>query len=67
LPTITPIARELTVEDARQIIELAEADERRRSRLTAALRAALEAGELEHALEVAREICGLENPLPPAA
>jgi hypothetical protein len=61
IPPITPVPRELTPDDVRIIIEIAERVQTRRDELTAKLRAALDANDTGRVLEIAREICGLEK------
>lgn len=61
IPPITPIPRELSVEDVRDIITTAERAQARRSELTAEMKAALEANDVPRLKDAVRRICGLEE------
>ena len=61
MPPITTVPRDLTEDDVRAIIEIAERVQARRAELTAKLRAALDAGDTGRVVEIAREMCGLEE------
>jgi hypothetical protein len=67
IPSITAVQRELTADDVRTIIRLAEAEEARRSEQIDRLRAALESGDGDRVVQIARELCGLVEAEPPAA
>jgi len=55
-PLITPVFRDFTAESAAEIIDIA----LRRAALVGDMRTALEAGDKDRALELAREVAGLE-------
>jgi hypothetical protein len=61
IPPITPVERDLTVEAVREIIAIAEAAQARRRELTAAMRAALQAGDQELVVKTARQLVRLEE------
>lgn len=61
IPPIIAVRKDLTVESVRLIVEAAEAEEARRHELVVALRAALDTADIPMVLEIAREICGLEQ------
>jgi hypothetical protein len=61
VPPITAVQRELRADDVRTIIRLAEAEEARRSEQIGRLHAALEAGDDEQVVQIAREVCGMEK------
>jgi hypothetical protein len=61
IPPITPVPRDLTVDDVRTIIETAEHAQARRAELAAAMRAALAAGDQARVNGLAREMVGLEE------
>jgi hypothetical protein len=58
VPPITPVERDLTVDDVRVIIEAAESAQTRRSELTRQMREALEANDVPRVVALAKEIAG---------
>jgi hypothetical protein len=61
IPPITPVPRDLGLEEACIIIEAAVLEEERRIELVGELRAALERNDIPQVVEIARRICGLEG------
>jgi hypothetical protein len=62
IPPITAVPREqLTVEDVRCIIEVAEQFQARRKELAREIEAALNAGDTERVSVLARQLVGLEK------
>jgi uncharacterized protein YpiB (UPF0302 family) len=61
LPPITPLARDLTVDDVRSIIETAERAQERRAALARDLQGALDANDVPRVKDLARQLCNLEK------
>ena len=61
IPPITPLARDLTVEDVRTIIATAERAQARRAELATAMKEALASGNQTRVNELARAMIQLEE------
>jgi hypothetical protein len=62
VPQITPIPRELSAENVREIIQIAERAQARRSELAREIRTALAAGDTDRVLMLARQFAEREGP-----